>query len=74
MKFTKETITGLVLPLGKTDAIFFDDDMPGFGVRLRAGGKTVWIIQYRIGTQQRRETLGDIRKVDLDRARKAAKA
>jgi integrase len=74
MKLNEDTIADLTLPEGKSDVIFFDDDMPGFGVRLRAGGKAVWIIQYRVGVQQRRETLGDIRKIDLKAARKAAKA
>jgi integrase len=73
MKLTKETVAKLKLADGKSDQIWFDDDLPGFGIRLRAGGKAVWIIQYRIGVQQRRETLGDIRKIDLDGARKAAR-
>jgi hypothetical protein len=41
-------------------------------VRLRNGRKT-YVIQYRLGTQQRRESLGDIRKVRLDDARKIAR-
>jgi integrase len=73
MEFTKESLAGLSLPEGKSDAIFFDDDLPGFGVRLRKGGKAVWIIQYRIGRRQRRESLGDIRKIELEAARKIAK-
>src|SRR5262249_25893757 len=73
MKLTKDTVAELKLEDGKADQIWFDDDLPGFGVRLRAGGKAVWIIQYRIGVQQRRETLGDIRKVDLKAAREEAK-
>ena len=74
MKLTKDTVARLALPEGKLDQIWFDNDLPGFGVRLRAGGKAVWVMQYRVGVQQRRETLGDIRKVDLEKARKEAKA
>jgi integrase len=74
MKMTRATVAGIELEPGKSDQIFFDDDLPGFGVRLRAGGKMTWIIQYRVGAQQRRESLGDVRKVDLDKARKAARA
>jgi integrase len=73
MKFTKQSIAELALPEGKTDAIWFDDALPGFGVRLRAGGRAVWIVQYRVGRRQRRETLGDVRKVDMETARTAAK-
>jgi integrase len=73
MKFTKQSIAALSLPEGKTDAIVFDDALPGFGVRMRIGGKSVWIVQYRVGRKQRRETLGDLRKVELDAARTIAK-
>jgi integrase len=73
MKLTRETIAGLSLPEGKDDAIFFDDSLPGFGVRLRSGGKTVWIAQYRVHGRTKRQTLGDVRKVDLETARTAAK-
>ena len=73
MEFTKSTIADLSLPSGKSDAIFFDDTLPGFGIRLRAGGKRVWIVQYRVNGQQRRESLGDARKTDLSVARAAAK-
>jgi hypothetical protein len=58
MKLTQPVVNGLALPPGKTDAIFFDDDVPGLGLRLRAGGKRSWIFQYQIGTKQRRMTLG----------------
>jgi hypothetical protein len=64
MKLTQANIARLSLPLGKSDAIYFDDDMPGFGLRLRAGGKRTWIIQYRVGTKQRRRTLGLVERLD----------
>ncbi len=41
-------------------------------MRLRGRGKH-WVVQYRVGTQQRRESLGDVRKVKLDDARKIAR-
>jgi integrase len=72
MKFTRDSVVKLVMPEGKADAIFFDDDLPGFGVRLRGQSKR-WIIQYRFGVQQRRESLGDVRKVTLEDARKIAR-
>jgi hypothetical protein len=73
MKLTKATIEKLRMPPGKTDHIEFDSDLAGFGIRLRAGGKRVWIAQYRVGSKQRRETLGDVMKLDADKARIAAK-
>lgn len=73
MKFTKQTIAALSLPEGKPDHIEWDPDLPNFGVRLRASGKKVWVIFYRVGARQSRETLGDVRKIDLEAARSIAK-
>jgi integrase len=61
MKLTQKTVAGLVLPDGKAEAIFFDDDIAGFGLRLRAGGSRTWIFQYKQGNKQRRMTLGSAR-------------
>lgn len=68
MKFTKDTATSLALTPERFE---WDDDMPGFGVRVR-GSSARWIVQYRVGSKQRRESLGDVRKVTLDAARKIA--
>jgi integrase len=73
MKLTKATIANLALPAGKNDVIFFDDEIAGLGLRIRAGGKRTWIAQYRVGAKQRRVTLGDVRKLDADKARTAAR-
>jgi integrase len=72
MKLTKDAVSALALPAGKTDHIEWDDALPGFGVRMRGSTKR-WIVQYRIGPQQRRESLGDTRKVELEAARKIAR-
>lgn len=58
MKFTAKTIDAVRLPAGKRDHIEWDDELPGFGVRLREGGSRGWVFQYQIGTQQRRMSLG----------------
>ena len=73
MKLTKASVLRLGLPAGTRDKIFFDDDLPGFGLRLRYGGKRTWIAQYRVGAKQRRVTLGTMEKLDAENARKAAK-
>jgi integrase len=71
MKFTTASVTALKRPAGKADHVEWSDEMPGLGVRMRGDAKT-WLVQYRIGLQQRRESLGDVRKVKLEDARKAA--
>jgi len=73
MKLTKANISGIELPPGKTERIVFDEELPGFGIRLRAGGKRVWVVQYRIGAKQRRKTIGTTATLDPDDAREQAK-
>jgi integrase len=69
MKLTKTEVDKLTLPTGKSDHFVWDDAMPGFGVRLRNQNKT-YVIQYRVaGRQQRRESLGDCRRITLEAAR-----
>jgi integrase len=72
MKFTAKSIEGLQLPAGKSEAVVWDPALPGFGVRLRPTSKS-WRIQYRVGRQQRSESLGDVRKISLDEARRIAR-
>ena len=74
MKLTDACVAKLVLPAGKSDHIEWDDAVPCFGARIRRGSKRVsGVIQYRIGTQQRRESLGDLRKIGVEAARKIAR-
>ena len=71
-KFTQRSVEALKLPAGKAELIVWDPSLPGFGVRVRPTSKA-WRIQYRAGKQQRSESLGDVRKVELDAARKIAR-
>ena len=72
MRLTKDAVAALVRPAGKADYTEWDDDLPGFGVRMRGVSKK-WDCQYRINGKQRRESLGDVRKVSLEDARKIAR-
>jgi integrase len=74
MKLTDKAVSGLKLINGKSELLVFDETLPGFGVRLRAGGKRSWVVQYRNGQQQRRLSLGTIETIDAAEARKRAKA
>ncbi|MBN4097037.1 site-specific integrase [Methylobacterium sp. OT2] len=73
MRLTKATIGALEISPGKTERIVFDDALPGFGIRLRAGGKRTWIVQYRVGTKHRRVTLANAAALDPEEARKRAR-
>jgi len=72
MKLTATTIRAAQLPRGKTEAIIFDDDIPGFGLRLREGGSRTFVFQYKLGTKQRRMALGSAAALKLPDVRETA--
>jgi len=75
MKLTTTIARNLELPSGKTDHIEWDDDFPGFGVRLRAGRKGVkrtWIYQYDFAGRTRRATIGNVNPMGIEDAKKIA--
>jgi integrase len=72
MRITAATIRALTLPRGKKDHITWDDLVPGFAVRLRAGGSAGFVFQYAIGRKQRRMSLGALTAVPIGVARKTA--
>src|SRR5262245_48818107 len=76
MKFTEATVAKFKMPAGKAEHIEFDDNMPGFGLRVRAGERRehrTFVAQYKIGAKHRRMTLGNVAKVDLESARRKAR-
>jgi hypothetical protein len=72
MKFTQAEIAKLTLPAGKDDIIVWDDDLPGFGVRLRRHSQA-YIIQGRSDGRQWRVKIGDVRRIKLEAARGIAR-
>jgi integrase len=74
VKLTAKSAAAVRLPPGKTDHVFFDDDIAGFGLRLRDGGSRTWVYRYRAGRKQRGITLGSATSVPLALARANAGA
>jgi integrase len=72
MKLTAQTADGLKLQPGEADRIWFDDAIPGFGLRVRDTGSRSWIFQYKIGKQTRRLVIGQASAIKLGRAREIA--
>jgi integrase len=72
VKLTERTVPGLRVPAGKTEAIIFDDDIGGFGLRLRSGGSRVWVFQYKVGDKGRRISFGKYPAVTPKKAREQA--
>jgi integrase len=73
VKLTTTTIRAITLPAGVSEKTYFDDELPGFGLRLRAGGAARWVVQYDVGPKTRRMTLGAVGVLELATARKSAK-
>ena len=67
---TKRTVDRLSVN-GK-DAIFWDRDLAGFGVRVYPSGKKVYVVQTRAFGRSKRVTLGTHGKLTPERARKEA--
>jgi integrase len=72
MRLTNQSALAIQLPPGKPQVTRWDDELPGFGVRVGTKAR-VWIIQYRnkLG-QSKRETVGKVGQLSATDARKAA--
>jgi len=71
MKLTKRAIDSL--RPGTTDQVIFDEELAGFGIRVKPSGAKSWLIQYRNKHgRSRRYTLGSAAKFTPDQARKKA--
>src|SRR5260370_42564913 len=77
MRLTAKAVAALSMPAGKIDHAIWDEDMPGFGYRMRlgAGGKLLrsWIVQYKRGGASRRMLLGSAAVRGAEAARLEAK-
>jgi integrase len=71
MRLTDREISKIKIG-GKSEVICFDDKLAGFGIRVREGGSRTWIFQYRVGTRQRRLTIGSASSMSAAKAREAA--
>jgi integrase len=76
MKTTTKSVAAAALPAGRDDHVIWDDELPGFGLRLRAGAGRVrktFIVQYRTAGRSRRLLLGSADVLGAEQARAAAK-
>jgi integrase len=71
MKLTKDNVAKLKLSAGVTEQIVWDDDIPGYGVRLRPHSAT-YIFRYRHGVRQPRVTIGSVSAISAQQARTQA--
>ena len=69
-KMSKRTVEGLSVE-GK-DAVFWDRELPGFGVRVYPSGVKAYVVQTRAGGRSRRVTVGRHGRLSTDEARRQA--
>lgn len=70
-KLTKRTVDAI--KPRESDFFVWDDEIPGFGLRVMRSGKKSYMIQYRSGGRSRRVTFGRYGTVTADEARKKAR-
>ena len=54
------------------DAVFWDSDLPGFGIRAHPTGRKVYVVQTRTNGKSRRVTVGRHGDIAPDQARRDA--
>jgi integrase len=71
-KLTKRTVDAAVA--AETDLFVWDDEMPGFGLRVKRSGAKSFLVQYRnVNGRSRRLTVGRYGVLTVEEGRKAAK-
>jgi integrase len=73
VKLTSSTIEILTCPSGKKDVTYFDDAMPGFGLRCRGSGVRRYVVQFELNGYTRRITIGPPEVFSLEEARRIAR-
>ncbi len=70
-RLSERIVAGLTPPAaGRAD--YWDDEMPGFGLRISENGRKTWQVMYRIEGRKRRLSLGTYPTLSLELARDAA--
>ena len=73
MKLTQRRIDDLACPTARRDALVFDDEQRGLGVRVTAGGGKSYVAQYTFAGSKRRVPLGSCSAISLAAAREAVR-
>jgi len=74
MKLTDAEVRKLTLAADMPDGkVFFDKELPRFGVRVYRSGRKLWFAQYRFGHKTRRHIIGLTTEKTAEEARERAK-
>jgi len=72
IRFTENALGQLSVPGGRRDQQWFDDSLPGFGLRKFSTGRAAYFVRYQLGKQQRKIALGSYVPGILGQMRKRA--
>ncbi len=74
IKLTQPAVDRLKPPQsGRTE--YWDNQLPGFGLRLSPSGRKTWLVMYRVGGKKVRETIGTVALIkSVAEAREKARA
>ncbi len=72
VKLTKTVVDRIKIPEGKAQAFVRDSVLPGFGLRVTAGGSKSFILEKRVNGRVRRQTLGRFGVLTVEQARREA--
>jgi integrase len=73
VNLTARLVAALKPPPPKLQVTYWDESLPGFGVRVSYLGTKTWTVMYRHGNRVRRLKLGRVTSLDLAEARKRAR-
>jgi integrase len=71
-KLSESFVASITVPDGKRDILVFDDDLPGFGIRKYATGRTVYFVKYELQGKQRKFTIAPYARGMLAEMRRRA--
>jgi integrase len=74
IRFTDRSLKALKPPPSPKQVDYFDDSLPGFGLRVSYKGRKSWVVLYRCNGTKGRLTLGRLDVIPLVDAREQARA
>src|SRR5215471_1070579 len=74
IRFSDRTLRALRPPPRPKQLDYFDDSLPGFGLRISYNGRKSWVVLYRCNGVKGRLTLGRFDTIPLADARDQARA
>ena len=73
MRLTSSNVRTLSVPRNRTEAVFFDDEVKGFGLRVKASGARSYVMCWKVAGEHRRITIGSVKDTDFGKAKNRAK-